>query len=168
VTAINETKIVFGDPMAMRKIIWIASFPKSGSTLVRMFLNAYVTGFPLDINAQYQFACRDQQHRWYQHVAGKALEDCDPAELLYLRPSALMHYIQVIFPREACLKTHCAAVDMDGIPLIPPRLTKQAVYLVRDPRDVAISYASHAGATIDKTIEKMAAMGKMMKRMGYL
>jgi aryl sulfotransferase len=61
-----------------------------------------------------------------------------------------------VAPRDVCLKTHHANVDIDGIPLIPPRLTKQAVYLVRDPRDVAVSYTRHSGGTIDKTIAVMA------------
>lgn len=149
---------------SLRRIWWIASFPKSGNTLVRLFLNAYVTRFPLNINAHYQYACIDQQPQWYQHVSAKPLDDCHPAEIIYLRPAMLMHYCQVIEPRDACFKTHNAAVEVDGIPLIPPRLTKEAVYLVRDPRDVAISYARHSGISIDETIDKMASNEHVGKR----
>lgn len=153
---------------SLRKIWWIASFPKSGNTLVRMFLNAYVTRFPLDINAHYQYACIDQQPQWYQHVAPKPLSECHPAEIMYLRPAMLMHYCQVIAPRDACFKTHNAAVEVDGIPLIPTRLTKQAVYLVRDPRDVAVSYARHSGISIDRTIELMASNEHVGNRAGNI
>jgi aryl sulfotransferase len=152
------------DSQLLRKIWWIASFPKSGNTLVRLFLNAYVTRFPLDINAHYQYACIDQQEQWYQHVAAKSLSDCHPMEIAYLRPAMLMHYIQVIAPRDACFKTHMAAVEVDGIPLIPPRLTKQAVYIVRDPRDVAVSYAAHSGKSIGSTINLMASNEHVGKR----
>ena len=100
---------------SLRKIWWIASFPKSGNTLVRMFLNAYVTKFPLDINAHYQYACIDQQTQLYQHVAAKPVNECKPEEIMYLRPSMLMHYIQIIAPRDACFKTHNANLEIDGI-----------------------------------------------------
>lgn len=145
------------DPEFLRKIWWIASYPKSGNTLVRMFLNAYVTRFPLDLNAHYQYACIDQQIHLYQRVTSKPVTECHPVEILYLRPSMLMTYIHDIAPRDACFKTHMAAGDFEGIPLIPPRLTKEAVYLARDPRDVAVSYARHCGTSIDEIIAVMAS-----------
>lgn len=141
---------------SLRKIWWIASFPKSGNTLVRFFVNAYVTQVPLNINGHYQYATIDQQPQWYQHVAAKPLDQCHPAEIVYLRPAMLMHHCQMVWPRDTCLKTHHAAVEIDGIPLIPARLTKEAVYLIRDPRDVAVSYARHSGRSIDETIGIMA------------
>jgi hypothetical protein len=53
------------------------------------------------------------------------------------------------------LKTHCGNYRIDSVDLIPEKLTDSAVYIVRDPRDVAISYAKHVGISIDETIEKM-------------
>lgn len=153
---------------SLRKIWWIASFPKSGNTLVRLFVNAYVTRFPLDINANFQYATIDQHSVLYQHVAAKPLDQLHPVEIAYLRPSALLHYCQLIDPRDACFKTHNANIAIDGIPLIPPRLTKQAVYLVRDPRDVAISYARHSGCSVDDTIDIMADNNHVGNRDGPL
>lgn len=138
-----------------RKIWWIASFPKSGNTFARMFVNAYVTKFPLNINANFQYATTDQNYQMFQQVSAKPLCELEPIELVYLRPAAILQYVHSIEPRDACFKTHNANIEIDGIPLIPKRLTKQAVYLVRDPRDIAISYAKHSGKTIDKTIEIM-------------
>ena len=43
-----------------------------------------------------------------------------------------------------------------GEPLFPPSLTLGAVYLVRDPRDVAVSYAHHMNWTVDQAIGFMA------------
>jgi hypothetical protein len=42
------------------------------------------------------------------------------------------------------------------VPLCPPELTKGAVYLVRDPRSVAVSFAKHLGKSIDDTITLMS------------
>lgn len=58
----------------LRKIWWLASWPKSGNTMVRMFLNVYVTKFRLDINAAYQYATLDQQEQLFRAVSAKSLE----------------------------------------------------------------------------------------------
>lgn len=140
-----------------RKAWWIASFPKSGNTLVRMLINAYVTRFPLDINANFQYTTVDQNYQMFQQVCSKPLNEVDPVDLVYLRPAALLNYIHSIEPRDACFKTHNANIKIDGIPLIPPRLTKQAVYIVRDPRDVAVSYAYHSRKSLQETVDIMCS-----------
>lgn len=149
---------------SMRKIWWIASFPKSGNTLVRMFLNAYVTKFPLNINAHYQYATMDSDARLYQRLSSRPLDDLQPAEIVYLRPAMLMEACLECYPRDACFKTHNAALIVGGVQLIPPYLTKEALYIVRDPRDVAVSYSRHGGKTIDETIEMMAQNNHNGKR----
>lgn len=140
-----------------RRIWWLASFPKSGNTWVRLFVHCYETRYPLNINAGYSFVVGDQRLELYQHVACKPLSVCTTAELIYLRPSMLIHYIQLRDPCDVYFKTHNANVTICDIPLIPKLLTKGAVYLVRDPRDVAVSYAKHCGISIDECIDRMCS-----------
>jgi hypothetical protein len=45
------------------------------------------------------------------------------------------------------VKTHNAKGRAFGIELIVPRYTRAAVYIIRDPRDVVVSYARHYGQT---------------------
>jgi hypothetical protein len=54
------------------------------------------------------------------------------------------------------VKTHNAALSVAGIPLITPEVTAARIYILRDPRDVAISYSRHLGLTLDDTIAFMA------------
>ena len=42
-----------------------------------------------------------------------------------------------------------------GEPLFPTAVTRGAVYIVRDPRAVAVSFANHLAETIDETIVRM-------------
>jgi hypothetical protein len=42
------------------------------------------------------------------------------------------------------------------MPLVTPAVTAGAIYIVRDPRDVAVSYSRHLGRPLDETIELMA------------
>ncbi len=54
------------------------------------------------------------------------------------------------------VKTHNAKLHVEGAPLITPEVTAGAIYVVRDPRDVAVSYSRHRGRSIDDTIAFMA------------
>ena len=45
------------------------------------------------------------------------------------------------------VKTHNARTRAFGVELILPRYTRAAVYIIRDPLDVAVSYARHYGMT---------------------
>jgi len=57
------------------------------------------------------------------------------------------------------VKTHNAIMSHRGFPLINPQATAGAIYLVRNPLDIAVSYAELRGQAIDATIEEMAASG---------
>jgi hypothetical protein len=54
------------------------------------------------------------------------------------------------------IKTHSALTMIAGHPSHAIDVTAAGIYLVRDPRDVAVSYADHLGVAIDRVIEIMA------------
>ena len=54
------------------------------------------------------------------------------------------------------VKTHSALTRIGGHPSHAVDVTGGAIYLVRDPRDVALSYADHLGVDVDRAIEIMA------------
>lgn len=138
-----------------RKIWWIASYPKSGNTWVRMFLNAYISGFPLDLNTGFQYAMGDNNFGLFQTVASRPANNLTATEQVFMRPAVLMTALALSPAKHVCLKTHHAKVKVDDMPLIPPKLSAGGVYVIRDPRDIAISFADHLGDTIDDTIENM-------------
>lgn len=53
------------------------------------------------------------------------------------------------------VKTHSAVSEHGGTETITLSLTAGAVYIIRDPRDVAISYASYFARSIDRAILEM-------------
>ena len=57
------------------------------------------------------------------------------------------------------IKTHNANTTAFGHTLIPTALTRFAVYIVRNPLDVVLSYARHFGMSHDKTIYTIAHHG---------
>lgn len=138
-----------------RKIWWIASYPKSGNTWVRMFLNAYLSGFPVDLNTGFQYALGDNNFGFYQTVACRPANNLTATEQVFYRPAVLMTAISLSAAKHVCLKTHHAKVQVDGIPLIPPKISAGGVYIIRDPRDIVISFADHLGEKIDTVIDYM-------------
>jgi len=138
----------------LREIHWLASFPKSGNTWVRFLWQAYVTGNG-DINANLRLSFADNLQSGYQQAAPFELAAMGREHRALLRPVVLMNLISQIALRPLVVKTHCAAFRVNSMDLIPAELSKSYTYLIRDPRDVAVSYARHLGKTVDEAIEFM-------------
>lgn len=138
----------------MDNISWLASYPKSGSTWVRMFINAFMTKMPLNINSTYQISRLDMDSGILQLICPTDAKQLNHSEQFIYRPAMLLNMLKLA-PGRLILKTHMAKIALDGCVAHPPQLTDAAVYVIRDPRDVCISLSYHLGVTIDATIEFM-------------
>lgn len=138
-------------------ITWIASYPKSGSTWLRLLLSAYILG-ECDLNTLSSTTGDLRPHN-YQNVTAKPVGALSRAEVACLRPAALMQIIATWPIRPIMVKTHFVNSTVDDIPSIPAKMTSRAFYVVRDPRDVALSYAHHFNVDVDAAIEAMADPG---------
>src|SRR5262249_24864406 len=136
-------------------IIWLASFPKSGNTWFRIFLANLVReeATPADINnlderggiasSRYEFEATT--------LLDSSLLSHDDID--NLRPR-VYETIAAETSEERWIKVHDAYSRLDdGEPLFGRHVARAAVYLVRDPRDVAISFAYHNSTTIDSAIK---------------
>jgi len=132
-------------------IFWLACYPKSGSTWMRAFISAYLGDGNVDINNLAGMG--DNRPELYQAVSPIPLDELGQLETTYLRPAMLFDVL--CSGQDTLMKTHCCNGMIWGIPAIPPEMSKGAVYVVRDPRDVCISYSHHMGLTIDKSIDAM-------------
>ena len=146
--------------MNYRQITWIASYPKSGNTWLRVFLEAFLRGGKYELNNLLCSVADDVATR-YQVGDGS---DCRsfPVDIQHLaRPMSLLRLVRVF---DECkphpdmplfVKTHTANLVANGVTMFPEQLTKCTVHIVRDPRDVAVSFSKHLGVSIDKAIEYM-------------
>ncbi len=147
--------------------IWLASYPKSGNTWFRILVaNVWANrDTPVDINviestdsiasARYPF---DQQT-----LIDSSLLTHD--EIDRVRPSAYAYAASgetLVNPDDPCfpvrfVKTHDAYTWNDGgEPVMAgARGAAGAILLVRDPRDVACSFAHHMASSIDTSIRRM-------------
>lgn len=134
-------------------LTWIASYPKSGNTWMRALLSNLIGSGerPEDIN---DLALRDPIATARQGFEDHTLVDADllaEDEVEALRPGA--HDAQADEAvAGAAVKTHDAYTRLaDGTPLLGRR-AQAALYLVRDPRDVAVSFAFHLSISLDRAI----------------
>lgn len=141
----------------LQRIIWLASFPKSGNTWARSFLANYFQppGKSLDINNLRQFTTADVRQDFFDRANGAPFRGRTIEDWMRVRPKAL-RLIAASKPGHHFVKTHSAVVTFRDQPLIPPELTAGAVYLMRNPFDVALSYARHMGVATDMAIGRMA------------
>ena len=141
----------------MGNIVWLASYPKSGNTWVRAFLANLLadgpTPVPLDELPRY---CEDEaQPELFTEVAGRPSAALDVSEIAALRPQA-----QALIAARAqgtrLVKTHNYAGTFDGHPTHNMNVTAGAVYIVRNPLDVAVSMTHHFGIPLDAAIDRLA------------
>lgn len=140
----------------MSCFIWLASYPKSGNTWVRAFLTSLrQDGRPVNIN-QLDFAQQPSARAIMDEMLGISTSELSNEEILQARPAALAAYAATQKGTQIC-KIHEAWLKNNaGQPYFPSELTAASVYIVRDPRDVAISFAHHLGCSIDHIIGRMA------------
>lgn len=149
----------------MRKIDWLASYPKSGNTWVRCLIAAYLTG---GINPNHlPAACTqsDLKDYYYQILSPVGLDQLEVETFMNLR-SAVVEHMRV-WPW-GLVKTHNARLRYMDIPFIPCNQTNKAIYLVRDPREIVKSFACHTGKSVDDTIELMNRDGAILHKPSYV
>ena len=141
---------------AAQRIIWLASFPKSGNTWTRSFLaNCFAPkGETLDINSLRRFTTADVRQDFFDQAAGRPFVARDFDDWLIIRQKAV-GLIALSKPNHHFVKTHCQIQRIGPYDLIPPAVTAAAVYIVRNPFDVAPSYARHLSIDLDAAIDRM-------------
>ena len=140
----------------MAGILWLSSYPKSGNTWLRAYMaNLFRNSDrPVPIDELPDFAFGDNFLVHYEKFSGKKAEDLSPEEITSLRPR--VHEWFATFQSDTVLvKTHNACVIADGQPLITPSATAGAVYVVRNPLDVAPSLANHFQTTIQMAVDNI-------------
>ena len=137
------------------RINWVASYPKSGNTWIRKLVDAYIMGC-IDLNSlRHSLVLGDTWIPAMQAVCPWPLEDAARGVLVLCRPAALCNILANAGTEDVFLKTHSANVTIQEVPMIPGLLTRAAVYVVRDPRDVAISWSHHAEVGFDEAITQL-------------
>lgn len=144
----------------MNRRIWLASYPKSGNTWMRLLLANVGRDDPIGVNDLFHTAHSDivaAGRYWLDDVAmvPSAMLTADEADRLRsivysFREGGAGQQLRYV-------KSHDAYIRLpDGAPLMGGSAAASgAVLVVRDPRDVAISWANHHSLSLDEAIVQM-------------
>ncbi len=127
-----------------KTITWLASYPKSGNTWLRLVLFNYLFNLdePAPINQAHRIGPSDVSAALYHKAAGRKLDISDPVQTLRYRTKVISNHASngadVNF-----MKTHFANTLIENIKIIPPAYTRGALYIIRNPADMLVSFTHH-------------------------
>jgi aryl sulfotransferase len=138
-----------------RNLLLLASYPKSGNTWVRLFIEALRQGGSVSINSVAPALYGPQRRRLFDAVAPVSASELPPDELEEQWPD----FYRLVADEAAApflIKVHERLRRTPfGHWLFPPDCVKAAIYLVRHPFDVAVSYAHHRGDDVATVADLM-------------
>lgn len=142
-------------------IIWLASYPKSGNTWFRVFYTNLVRDLdtPVSVNELEPRLIASSRTQFDDYTGVESSNLC-PDEIERLRPLVYetISRVEGNGEKPIYMKIHDAFTRTgDGCPLVSPQATRGAIYFLRNPLDVAVSFAHHISCDIDTIIGKMAA-----------
>ena len=133
-------------------IVWLASYPKSGNTLLRAILSSYFFSNDGIFNFK-------QLNNIVSFPSKKFFDDIGINTLTSSEKEIFENYInaQKKFLGEKknsikFLKTHSSLCNIENYSFTNLNLTLGVIYVVRDPRTTILSYCHHFNLTIDKAL----------------
>lgn len=142
--------------MHNKGIFWLASYPKSGNTWFRIFLANLLntSDAPIDLN-HLNTGMIASNRQWMDNALGFNSSDLSHDEIDALRPLVYQWYSETM-ETIGYHKIHDAYTYIrDDNPLIPTQGCLGAIYFIRNPLDVSVSFANHLSCTIDDAIAYM-------------
>ena len=147
-------------------IIWLSSYPKCGNTYVRIFLSHYIYSEKEELEFKLLNKIPKFEHK---ETFSKALHNIDlNRNFIYYKHciDVQQKLINRFHQKDLIYKTHHFFGKINGYDFTNEQNTLMFIYLIRDPREVAVSYASHSGISIEEQIEMFIGEDKI-NRVGY-
>ena len=143
-----------------KHIFWISSYPKSGNTLVRAIISALFFSkngkFQLDqLKHTSQFERRDRLNL-IKKINEEEFFNLDQLKILSKYWLTLQNKKNMKIEKGfGFMKSHSCYVAMFNNWFTNLQNTAGYIYIIRDPRDVAISWSKHANLSYDDSISFM-------------
>ena len=127
--------------------IWLASYPKSGNTLVRSLLASYF--FSKDGIYNFSLTKNIKQFPILKLFEDLGIDITNENEVIanYIR-------VQQSFNKKEStqfLKTHSYLFNIENNPFTDLNNSLGVIYIVRDPRNVVTSFANHSSMSVDES-----------------
>ena len=147
-----------------KKILWLASYPKSGNTWLRSIISSLIYTsegiFNFDLLKLIEQFDKPERYRFVKDINKddykKINLKIDCVAKYWIESQKKITINKKINPIYNIFKTHSANLSVNNKNFTNNDVTAGCIYVVRDPREVVISFANHRGASIDKTIDFMS------------
>ena len=142
------------------QIFWVSSYPKSGNTLIRCILTAlfFTEDGKFELEklkniSQFEITSLVEKNK---HLFHNNYYKLGETALFYKYIEKLQSKESLGFEQDFIfLKTHSGLFTIGDNSFTKEENTRGIIYIIRDPRDVCISYSKHTGLTINETIDFM-------------
>tara|TARA_B100000989_G_scaffold292478_1_gene268467 strand:- start:650 stop:1486 length:837 start_codon:yes stop_codon:yes gene_type:complete len=142
-------------------IIWLASYPKSGNTLLRSILGSYF--YSSDGEIKFNDIYKIEQFPAIKHFKDINIDVSDEKKVFKNFINAQIH-INEKNNKLKFLKTHSSLAKINGCNFTDLKNTFAAIYIVRDPRNIVSSFAHHYDLNIDEATDVMLDSGRWLLR----
>ncbi len=145
-------------------ILWLASYPKSGNTWMRAMLSSYL----------FEEHYKDDQNIFSKmkliqsFPVKRAFEGIVNEEILKRNKfETFKYFIEAQKkinkdPKLHIIKTHSFCGSANGYQFTNKENTLGSIYIVRDPRSAAVSYAHYSGITYEESVKLMLDEGRIV------
>lgn len=137
-------------------IVWIASYPKSGNTWIRSIITSML--YTKDGKFNFELIKKIDQFETLHNFKFLKQIKIDHFEQLNKMNIVSQYWLEAqkkIIDKNKTLffKTHSANYDYDNLVFANNETTKGCIYIIRDPRDIVISYSKFLGISVDEMVK---------------
>ena len=133
-------------------IIWIASYPKSGNTLLRSLLASYF--FSNDGNFEFNDLNHIKQFPAIENFRKMGIDLSNESEVFqnFIEAQKLINKEN---KKIKFIKTHSSLCKINNCNFTDLKNTLGVIYIVRDPRNVVTSFAHHYNLNIEQATDTL-------------
>ena len=142
-------------------IIWLASYPKSGNTLLRSILSSYF--YSEDGIFTFTNLEKISQFPQTSHLISIGV-DVNNEEEVFKNFINAQNFINQEKEKVKFFKTHSSLCKMYDSNFTDLKNTLGSIYIVRDPRNVVTSLAHHYGLSLDQATNVMIDKDRLMDK----
>ncbi len=142
-------------------IVWLASYPKSGNTLLRSILSSYF--FSNDGKFNFENLYQITQFPLLEHFTSIDV-DLNEDKAIFKNSINAQNFINNKKGKVKFFKTHSSFSKIDGYNFTDLQNTLGVIYIVRDPRNIVNSLAHHYNFSLDEATNTMIDKKKFMSR----
>ncbi len=148
----------------LKNLFWVASYPKSGNTWMRAILTSLF--YSDDGIFDFKLLPKIDQFEKLQYFDFVKDINIDDYKRLNELPVISKYWAEAqnrIKSKELIFfKTHSCNYSYNNLNYTNQLKTRGGIYIIRDPRDVAVSYSKFIGESIDMTIDYMLGQSRQI------